>query len=445
MFLEQIPVQVRTVLRALEGAGYSAYVVGGCVRDTLMARDPADWDVATSAQPEQVKAVMGAYRVADTGLRHGTVTAIIDGMPIEITTFREEGEYLDLRHPSSVSFTADLQADLARRDFTVNAMAWSEKTGLVDPFDGAADLTRGILRAVGEPRKRFSEDALRILRALRFASVLSFSLEEATSAAVLQCRRMLSGIAAERIASEFLRLLCGKDAVRVLREYRPVFEVFLPEIAPMAGLDQRSPYHQYDVWEHTLHALAYAGADPELRLAVLLHDIGKPQCRSIDRTGRGHFRGHQETGAAVAEQVCRRLRLSRSMTANVTALVRFHDISVVCGEANVRRWLNRLGLPLYRKLLELNRADTLAHAAPAFRRLPILDQAEADLERILQEGQCWTLGQLAVGGSDLAGLACGPALGNLLRRLLDAVIDGSCPNERGALLELAARLCREEA
>lgn len=438
-----MPEPVKQALDTLHEAGFEAYLVGGCVRDTLLGLSPHDWDVTTSALPEETAELFSAWPLSRQGEKHGTITVLFPGLPLEITTFRVDGQYTDHRHPESVHFSRSLRQDLARRDFTVNALAWDG--GLVDFFGGEHDLSLRRIRCVGTPQRRFEEDSLRILRALRFASVLSFSLEEATSAAVLQCRRMLSGIAAERIASEFLRLLCGKDAVRVLREYRPVFEVFLPEIAPMAGLDQRSPYHQYDVWEHTLHALAYAGADPELRLAVLLHDIGKPQCRSIDRTGRGHFRGHQEAGAAVAEQVCRRLRLNRSMTANVTALVRFHDISVVCGEANVRRWLNRLGLPLYRKLLELNRADTLAHAAPAFRRLPILDQAEADLGRILQEGQCWTLGQLAVGGSDLTGLACGPALGNLLRRLLDAVIDGSCPNERGALLELAARLCREEA
>lgn len=440
--LLQMPESVRQALDTLHGAGFEAYLVGGCVRDSLLGLSPHDWDVTTSALPEETASLFQAWPLGRQGEKHGTITVCFPGLPLEITTFRVDGPYTDHRHPASVRFSRSLRQDLARRDFTVNALAWNG--GLIDFFGGERDLSLRRIRCVGTPQRRFEEDGLRILRALRFAAVLSFTLEEATSAAVLQCRRMLAGIAAERISSEFLKLLCGRDAVRVLREYRPVFEVFLPEIAPMAGLNQRSPYHQYDVWEHTLHALSFAEADPELRLAVLLHDIGKPQCKSIDRTGRGHFRGHQEAGAVLAERICDRLRLSRSMTEHVTALVRCHDVSVVCGEANVRRWLNRLGLPLYRKLLELNRADTLAHAAPAFRRLPILDQAEEELERILRENQCWTLGQLAVNGNDLASLASGPELGRLLGRLLDAVIDGTCPNEKSALLQLAARLSAQD-
>lgn len=435
----QMPERVRQALDTLHGAGFEAYLVGGCVRDSLLGIPPHDWDVTTSALPEETASLFAAFPLSRQGEKHGTITVFFPGLPLEITTFRVDGTYSDHRHPDSVHFSRSLRQDLARRDFTVNALAWDG--ALVDFFGGERDLAQRRIRCVGTPQRRFEEDSLRILRALRFSSVLSFSLEEATGAAVLQCRKMLSGVAAERIASEFMRLLCGKDAVPVLRAYRPVFEVFLPELAPMAGLDQRSPYHQYDVWEHTLHALEQTDADPELRLAVLLHDIGKPPCWSIDRTGRGHFRGHQEAGAVIAERICTRLRLSRQMTEHVTALVRFHDVSVVCGEANVRRWLSRLGPQLYRRLLELNRADTLAHAAPAFRRLPILDQAEQDLEHILREGQCWSLGQLAVNGTDLASLAQGPELGRLLRRLLDEVIDGRCPNERDALLALARRLC----
>lgn len=434
----RIPAQAQEALQTLQRAGFEAYLVGGCVRDSLLGLIPHDWDITTSALPEETARLFSSLPLVRQGEKHGTILLLFPGLPLEITTFRIDGPYADHRRPEAVRFSRSLREDLARRDFTINAMAWNRE--LIDPFDGERDLSLRRIRCVGPPRDRLEEDSLRILRALRFASCLSFSLEEATAAAVLECRNLLGNIAAERIADEFLRLLCGRDAPDILRRFRPVFEVFLPELGPLAGLDQHSPYHQYDVWEHTLHALEHTANDPELRLAVLLHDIGKPLCKSVDANGGCHFRGHQEAGAAIAKRVCTRLRLSRQMTEHVTALVRYHDFSVACGEANVRRWLNRLGVPLYRKLLEVNRADTLAHASPAFRRLPILDQAEEDLERIEREGQCWSLDRLAVNGRDLAAYAQGPALGKLLHRLLDAVIDGDCPNDHDALMALAARL-----
>lgn len=432
------PECVNRTLETLRGAGYEAYLVGGCVRDSLLRLPVHDWDVATSALPEEVERLFAPYPLSLAGEKHGTVSVQYPGCPVEITTFRVDGGYADHRRPDSVRFSQSLREDLARRDFTINAMAYDGE--LIDYFGGQEDLGRRSIRCVGKPRRRFEEDSLRILRALRFASVLSFTLEKRTYDAVMQCRGLLAKVSPERTAQEFLRLLCGRNAVRVLRQYRRVFEVFLPELAPMAGLSQRSPYHRYDVWEHTLHAVGFAPRDPELRLAVLLHDIGKPQCKTIDKSGRGHFHGHQEAGALIAGRVCERLHLSRSATQDITALVRWHDVSCVCGEANVRRWLNRLGPRLYRRLLKLNRADTLAHAPAAFKRLSILDQAERDLERILREKQCWALDRLAVKGDDLLAYAQGPALGELLRRLLDAVIDGTCPNERETLLALAARL-----
>ena len=436
----QLPQETALALKLLHEAGHEAVLVGGCVRHACMGIPPHDWDIATSALPQETARMFSAWPLQRNGEKHGTVTVLFSGGPVEITTFRVDGIYKDHRRPSQVQFSQSLQQDLQRRDFTINAMAW-DGASLLDPYGGQEDLRRKRICCVGDPSVRFEEDGLRILRALRFASVLSFSIEEETAQALLSQRNLLHSIAAERISQEFLKLLCGRGAVSVLRDYRPVFEVFLPEIRPTAGLDQRSPYHCYDVWEHTLHALACIPAEPDLRLAALLHDIGKPLCCRIDETGRGHFPGHQELGASVAERVCRRLRLSRQMTAEITTLVRCHDLSVVSGEANVKRWLRRLGsVELYRKLLELNRADTFAHAAPAFRRLPILDEAEQNLAHILNTGQCWSLHQLAVSGKDLRSFAHGPALGRLMNRLLDSVIDGSCPNERDPLLALAARL-----
>lgn len=436
-----VPPQARQALDALHGAGFEAYLVGGCVRDSLLGTQPHDWDIATSALPGHTAAVFSGLPLCRAGEKHGTVTVCFPGLPVEITTFRLDGQYQDHRRPQSVAFSRSLREDLARRDFTINAMAWDG--GLADPFGGRADLAAGLVRCVGDPQKRLEEDSLRILRGLRFAAVLGFRLEKGTAQAMLEKKGLLRSLAAERVGEEFLRLLCGKNAAQVLREYRPVAEEFLPELAPMAGLDQKSPYHCFDVWEHTLHTLENTGPDPVLRLAALLHDVGKPVCFTVDSAGRGHFYGHQAKGAEMAAAIGRRLRLSRETAGQVETLVRYHDVSAVCGKPRVLRWLNRLGLPLYQKLLALNRADTLAHSPAAFRRLAVLDQAEKELEEILRENACFTLAQLAVKGGDLQGMAEGPALGRLLRQLLEAVMDGACPNEREALLALARRLAAE--
>lgn len=440
-FLDQIPTQVRSVLRKLEKAGFEAYVVGGCVRDTLMARDPADWDVATSAQPDQVKAVMGSFRVADTGLRHGTVTAIVDGMPIEITTFREEGEYLDLRHPSNVSFTADLHTDLARRDFTVNAMAWSEKTGLVDPFDGASDLSRGIIRAVGDPQLRFREDALRILRALRFSSVLGFSIEEKTAQAAIDCRSLLSRIASERVRSEFSALLCGPGVERVLMDYVEIIAVFVPEIVPSIGFCQNNYHHIYDVWEHTVHSVAAVEPELVLRLVMLLHDLGKPHSYTEDVDGVGHFYGHPMISTGIAGGVLLRLRYDRSLIRQVCTLVEYHDSHLFPTENSVRRWLNRLGEENLRLLIRVKRADNLAQSPDWRGRQDELRQTQEILEQVLREKKAFSREMLAVRGTDMIALgADGPQIGRLLDVLLEEVMNGRVRNEKGALLALAQRI-----
>lgn len=441
MVISKMPAQVKTVLRTLEEAGFAAYLVGGCVRDSLMGRTPADWDVATAARPDDVRQAIGAFRVVDTGLRHGTVTAMVEGMPIEVTTFREEGEYLDFRHPSSVTFTADLHKDLARRDFTVNAMAWSEHTGLVDPFGGAADLGRGIIRAVGDPHQRFHEDALRILRALRFSSVLGFEIEEETARAALDCRSLLGRIASERIRDEFSALLCGTGVAPVLMEYADIIAVFIPEIEPSVGFCQNNYHHIYDVWEHTVHSIAAVEPELVLRLVMLLHDLGKPQSYTEDTDGVGHFYGHPMISTGIAGGVLLRLRYDRSLVRQVCTLVEYHDSHLFPTENSVRRWLMRLGEENLRLLIRIKRADNLAQSPDWRGRQEELRQSQAILEQVLCEKKAFSRDMLAVKGTDMIALgADGPQIGRLLDVLLEEVMGGRVRNEKGPLLALAQRI-----
>lgn len=435
--LLRIPESVQKVLYELETAGYEAWCVGGCVRDTLLGRDPGDWDVTTSALPEETMAVFSGHAIP-TGLQHGTVTVRRDHRSIEVTTYRVDGAYLDHRRPDSVTFTRSLEEDLQRRDFTVNAMALGLRGDLRDPFGGQADLEKGILRCVGDPDRRFNEDALRILRGLRFAAVLGFELEEQTAESIHRNRNLLREIAAERIQTELLKLLCGAHAVEVLRAYPDVIGVFWPEILPMVGFDQKNHHHCYDVWEHTLHALEATPEDAALRCAVLLHDIGKPECFTVDEAGVGHFYGHGNASRDLADQMLRRLKCSTEFRETVVRLVDWHDRMVQPTEKGVKKALRRLGEADLRRLIAVKRADNLGQA-PEFRsRQQELDLGESILEQLLAEGACFSLKQLAVNGHDLMRLGItGPAIGRTLERLLDAVVNGDLPNERAALLTAA--------
>ena len=316
----EIPGYVQAVLEALEAAGHEAWCVGGCVRDALLGREPGDWDVTTSARPEETLAVFPTQG-EPTGLKHGTVTVKTPGGPVEVTTYRIDGTYRDHRRPDSVIFTASLEADLSRRDFTVNAMAANLRGAFRDPFGGREDLRQGILRCVGDPDRRFQEDALRILRGLRFSASLGFSLEPGTAAALRRNRKLLGEVAPERIQVEFFKLLPGKAAAQVLRTYPEVFGVFWPELLAMVGFDQRNRHHCYDVWEHTLHALAAAPEDPVLRCTMLLHDVGKPASFTLDKQGVGHFYGHPAVSRELAEGMLRRLRCGTDFRETVVRLV----------------------------------------------------------------------------------------------------------------------------
>ena len=436
--MAKIPEFVKNLLWTLESAGHQAWCVGGCVRDLRLGRMPVDWDVTSSALPEETMALFGE-RAVPTGLKHGTVTVRTEDQPVEVTTFRKDGAYRDHRRPETVTFTDSLEEDLRRRDFTVNAMALDLRGTFRDPFGGLGDLERGILRCVGEPERRFHEDALRILRGLRFSACLGFVLEEKTASAIREKKELLRDIAPERVWAELSRLLTGRWADEVLRAYPEVVGVFWPELLPMIGFDQRTRHHCYDVWEHTLHALAAVEPDVVLRCTMLLHDVGKPETFTLDGRGHGHFKGHPARSAAMTENMLRRLRVDNATRETVVRLVEWHDRNIPRTDQGLRRALRDLGEADLRRLLAVKRADNQAQAHQDL--LGEIDKAEAILDRLLAEGACVSLGQLAVRGGDLAALGLrGPAIGRMLDLLLDRVVDGDVPNEREILLKTAAGL-----
>ncbi len=431
----EIPENVQAVLKTLEAAGHEAWCVGGCVRDALMGRSPEDWDVTSSARPEETLALFG-HRGLPTGLKHGTVTVKTEEGPVEVTTYRIDGTYRDHRRPETVAFSRSLDEDLARRDFTVNAMARNLRGELRDPFGGREDLRRGILRCVGEPDRRFQEDALRILRGLRFAATLGLGIEPGTAAAVRRNRDGLRNIAAERIQAEFFKLLPGKDAAEVLRGCPEAFGVFWPELLAMVGFCQRNRHHCFDVWEHTLHALAAAPGDLVLRCTMLLHDVGKPDSFTLDEQGVGHFYGHPAVSCDLADKMLRRLKCAAEFRETVVRLVEWHDRDIPRTDKSIRRALRILGEEDLRRLILVKRADNLGQAPAYWDRQKELDKAEEILDKLLAEDACFSLKQLALKGGDLLALGLsGPAVGKALEELLEKVIDGVLPNDREALLE----------
>jgi len=434
--VNQIPDYVKAILRRLEDAGYEAWCVGGAVRDILLGNRPGDWDVTTNALPETVMELFAPHALP-TGLQHGTVT-VGGNRGVEITTYRRDGEYLDSRHPDHVEFTGSLREDLARRDFTVNAIALGLNGELVDPFGGQEDLKRGILRAVGEPDQRFREDALRIMRGLRFASRLGFAVEEETAGAMERCAPLLRRIAPERLHTELTGLLCGAHAVEVLLAYPHILGVFLPEILPCVGFDQRTHYHCYDVWEHTVRALGAVPPQPILRYAMLFHDLGKPETFSVDEEGWGHFYGHWKQSVALAEAIMERLRFDNQSRRTILTLVDRHDCELPLNERAVRRNLARYGEETLRLLLDVKRGDNLAQAPACRQRVALIDQWENLMNVVLASEDCFSLKQLAVKGGDMTAIGLrGPAVGQALQTLLELVMDEKLPNDRAVLLEYA--------
>lgn len=432
-----IPSEVEEALFRLEEAGFEAFVVGGCVRDALMGTAPHDYDITTSATPEEVEQVFAGYRLIETGLKHGTVTVMTHGIPLEITTYRVESGYSDHRHPDAVAFTRSLEKDLARRDFTVNAMAYAPHRGVQDFFGGREDLANGILRCVGEPEKRFEEDALRILRAVRFSSCLGFSLEEKTRAAALAQKESLSAVSRERIYVELTKMLCGKDVRRVLLEETEILSAVLPELLPMKGLNQKNYHHCFDVLTHTAVAVEHILPKPVLRWATLCHDMGKPACFTVDENGVGHFKGHPSISAAMAEEILIRLKSSNEMRNAVVKLVKWHDAPIEPTKKAVRRALQKMTPELFDDLLLVKLADDSAKAPEWQENIHTCQVVLPALkEEILTEHECFSLKDLCINGRDLQnmGLPVGPAIGCALKAALEAVVGGEVPNEKGAVL-----------
>ena len=432
-----IPKSVKTVLELLECSGYEAWCVGGCVRDSFLGLEPGDWDVTTNALPEETMAVFGDAAFP-TGLQHGTVTVRRGNRSFEVTTFRADGPYSDARRPDSVRFSTELEEDLRRRDFTVNAMAMDLRGTLVDPYGGRQDLQRAVIRCVGEAEVRFGEDALRIMRGVRFASVLGFSVEEETARSIHRNAPALEEIAVERIQVELFKLLEGPFAAKILRQFPDVIGVFWPEILPMVGFDQKNHHHCYDVWEHTLHAVAAVPADAVLRCAMLLHDIGKPSCFTVDEAGVGHFYGHGAISREMADTMLRRLKCGNEVREKIVRLVDWHDREIQRTDKAIRRALRVLGEDDLRRLIHIKRGDNLAQAPEYRSRQNEIDKAEEILDRLIAEDACFSLKQLAVNGRDMMQLGLqGPAIGKMLEHLLDTVVNGDIPNEREALLNAA--------
>lgn len=440
----KIPEKANYIIGTIQSAGYEAYAVGGCVRDSVLGREPEDWDITTSARPEQVKALFP--HTVDTGLQHGTVTVIVGKEGFEVTTYRIDGEYEDSRHPRNVVFTPSLREDLRRRDLTINAMAYNETQGLVDIFGGMEDIEKKVVRCVGSPEERFGEDALRILRALRFSAQLGYGIEEETRKAMCRLAPLLSRISAERIRTELVKLLVSPHPDYLRQAYAcGITKVFLPEFDRAMETEQRHPHHCYSVGEHILHSLCEAEADRTLRLAMLFHDLGKPSVLTVDEEGTTHFHGHGEVSARLAEEVMRRLRFDNDTIHMVCRLVLFHDYgnSLEPDKARVRRAVNKIGQDAFPMLFEVKRADILAQSEyQRTEKLRLLEQWRQLYEEIMAEGQCLSLKELAVTGRDLieAGWKPGRELGQALERLLALVLENPEYNVRERLLEEAARI-----
>ena len=441
-----MPKNVDTAINLLQSAGFEAYAVGGCVRDSLLGRTPNDWDITTSAKPEDMKSVFADFHCIDTGIKHGTVTVVIDGEPLEITTFRLDGEYEDNRHPKSVTFTSNLGADLGRRDFTVNAMAYSKKTGTVDLFGGQNDLKNKIIRCVGDPDRRFNEDALRILRALRFASALDFEIEEKTAQSLLKNCALLGNISEERIAKELLKLVCGKGAKRILTDFAPVLFEILPELQPMYKNSHDNPHHCYDIYEHTLIAVESIDPEPTLRFAMLLHDCGKPAVKKFDENGVAHFYGHQRISAEISAQILARLKVSNKFRDEILFLVSNHDRwELYENTEKMPRYLSKFGLDGVLKLLKVMRADVLAQSPEYRYRLDQIADAEEIAKNLAAQKPCLSLSELQINGRTLMdiGIPQGRKLGAVLAQLLDEVIDGVTKNTQEALTTRAREIYSE--
>ena len=434
-----LPQYVTQCLDALESAGYASYAVGGCVRDACLGLTPHDYDLCTAALPEQTEAVFAGKQLVLAGKKHGTVGVVTDCGVVEITTFRTEGDYRDNRHPNWVSFVPEVEQDLARRDYTINAMAYSPKRGFADTFGGRADLRAKVLRAVGDPEQRFQEDSLRILRGVRFAVRFGFSVEEETEQAMSSQAELMDNLARERVFDELCKLLPLVNAEDLCR-FAPILAAVIPELRPMIGFDQHSPHHAYDLFTHVAHVVEAVPGDLTLRWAALLHDVGKVPTFTRDATGRGHFYGHAQVGAEMADGILRRLKAPAALREQAVTLIGGHMTRLEPNRKTLRRQLGRLGWDTMDKLLSLQEADMGSKGTGNPEELEQFAQVRGLLEEIKAENACLRVTDLAVNGRDLIALGyTGKAIGDCLNALLERVLDETLPNERQALLQAAER------
>ena len=442
-----IPQNVRYIIEQLNSAGYEAYAVGGCVRDSVLGRTPKDWDITTSAKPEEVKKLF--RRTIDTGIKHGTVTVMLKGDGYEVTTYRIDGKYSDHRRPESVEFTSDLSEDLLRRDFTINAMAYNEKDGLVDLYDGLGDIEKKIIRCVGNPDERFDEDALRIMRAVRFAAELNFDIDEETRIAAEHHTPELTKVSAERIETELTKLLLSDHPEKLMDAYdMGITSVILPEFDKLVQTPQNTPYHLFSVGGHTIEVIRNVPPTKILRYAALLHDTGKPECRTTDESGRDHFKGHNKISEKIAETVLRRLRMDNDTIRDVMKLVYWHDFGMK-GDMRISRFrkgLSEMGIEYFDDLIAIRRADILGQSDYAREEsFETLEHMIAMKKQIVENGDCLRIADLAINGSDLKqlGIKPGPEMGEILRTILNEVLGDPDMNTKEILIRRASKLMDE--
>lgn len=438
----KIPEQVDFIIKKLQKHGYEAYAVGGCVRDSILQRQPGDWDITTSARPQQVKELF--RRTIDTGIQHGTVTVMLGANGYEVTTYRIDGVYEDGRHPKEVLFTPSLEEDLKRRDFTINAMAYNPTTGIVDMFEGQEDIKRKVIRCVGSPRERFSEDALRMMRAVRFAAQLGFTIDEETKAAIHELKQNLKKVSAERVQVELSKLLQSghPECFRLLYE-TGITSVVLPEFDTAMHTEQNSPYHCYSVGEHTLQVLCHVGPNLQLRLAALLHDVAKPEMKTTDADGRDHFYGHPERGEKLARQILKRLKYDNYTVDRVSRLIRWHDYRMPAERTAVRKAVHKVGEDIFEDLMELMYADASGKEPKhAQKDQAHLKEIQKLYQGIIQNQECISLKTLAVKGQDLidSGIKPGKEMGQILNQLLEHVLEKPEDNRKEILLASLHRL-----
>ena len=446
-FKINIPADANELIHTLQNNGHSAYIVGGCVRDSILGRTPHDYDICTSATPSEMLEIFKDKKIIETGLQHGTVTVVVNGEPYEITTYRIDGIYSDNRRPDTVTFTDKLVEDLRRRDFTINAMAYNDEEGLIDPFNGMEDIKYKKISCVGFAEDRFGEDALRILRAIRFAAQLEFTIMPGTDWEIHKQYKNLENISIERINSEFCKIASSDDFCVELLLYKDVFSLFIPELKDMFDFPQNNPWHIWDVFGHTIHAVEYCDSDDlVVRLAVFFHDFGKPHSYQDGEDGIRHFKGHGKVSADMTDSIMKRLRFDNETKNNVVELVYYHDATFEVGKKYVKRWLNKIGEKQFRRLLQVKKADNKAQNLElSSDRIKELSEIESLIDEVLQEDECFSLKDLAVNGKDLIGVGykAGKELGNTLNKLLQLVIDGDCPNEKEKLLQEAGSLWME--